>query len=69
MYGKGQNLQYSGVITKFLENISKGIPIEINEDGTISFETTHFSKYALMEYTKSFDDITSHWAKDDIEVI
>ena len=33
VYGKGQNIQYAGVITKFIENISNGKPIEINGDG------------------------------------
>jgi UDP-glucose 4-epimerase len=33
VYGKGQNIQYAGVISKFIENISKDIPIEINGDG------------------------------------
>ena len=33
VYGKGQNLQYAGVIAKFIDNISKDIPLEINGDG------------------------------------
>ena len=33
VYGKGQNVQYAGVISKFIENISKDIPIQINGDG------------------------------------
>jgi len=33
VYGKGQNYQYAGVISKFIKNISKGRPIEINGDG------------------------------------
>jgi len=33
VYGKGQNIQYAGVITKFIENISKGTAIEINGNG------------------------------------
>ncbi|MGE4284476.1 MAG: S-layer homology domain-containing protein, partial [Clostridia bacterium] len=42
---------------------------KVNTDGTITFEVEHFSKYAAMEYTKTFDDITKHWAKKDIEII
>lgn len=38
-------------------------------DKGITFETTHFSKYAVMEYNKTFKDITSHWAKYDIELM
>jgi len=33
IYGKGQNKQYAGVITKFIENISRDKPIQINGDG------------------------------------
>jgi UDP-glucose 4-epimerase len=33
VYGKGQNLQYAGVISKFIESISNDKPIEINGDG------------------------------------
>ncbi len=33
VYGKGQNYQYAGVISKFIKNISEDRPIEINGDG------------------------------------
>ena len=33
VYGKGQNYQYAGVISKFIKNISENRPIEINGDG------------------------------------
>ncbi len=33
VYGKGQNAQYAGVISKFIANISKDQPIQINDDG------------------------------------
>jgi len=33
VYGKGQNYQYAGVISKFIKNISKDRSIEINGDG------------------------------------
>ena len=33
VFGKGQNDQYYGVVSKFVENISKGKPLEINGDG------------------------------------
>ncbi len=44
---------------------------------TITFETTHFSKYTVMakapekapETVKTFADIAGHWAKADIELI
>lgn len=36
---------------------------------TITFETPHFSAYALMLYKKEFVDTKGHWAKDYINVI
>jgi len=43
-------------------------------DNTIEFVTTHFSKYAVIEFkgsdtTGSFADIKDHWAKDDIQLM
>jgi hypothetical protein len=35
----------------------------------ITFTTSHFSIYAVMESNVTFDDIASHWAKHDIEVM
>nr|MDA3846606.1 S-layer homology domain-containing protein [Vallitaleaceae bacterium] len=36
---------------------------------TMTFSTGHFSIYSVLEYIKTFDDITTHWAKDSIEVM
>jgi len=33
VYGKGQNDQYAGVISKFIKNVSENKPIQINGDG------------------------------------
>lgn len=33
VYGRGQNINYAGVISKFIENISENKPIKINGDG------------------------------------
>lgn len=33
VYGKGQNLQYAGVISKFISAVSENKPIQINGDG------------------------------------
>jgi len=33
VYGKGQNYQYAGVISKFIKNILEDRPIQINGDG------------------------------------
>ncbi len=33
----------------------------------ITVETSHFSKYAVFEYNRTFTDINSTWAKDTIE--
>ncbi len=38
-------------------------------DGKWSFETPHFSRYAVMEYDKTFADITGHWAQGDVELL
>lgn len=40
-----------------------------NADGTVTFTTSHFSAYAVMESGKTFADIQNHWAKHDIEVM
>lgn len=37
------------------------------ETNTLTFETDHFSFYTIMQYDKTFDDISSHWAKTYIE--
>ncbi len=42
---------------------------KVNEDGTITFTTKHFSKYTVMEYNKTFADIKTNWAKNDIEIM
>lgn len=34
---------------------------------TITFTTTHFSLYSVMEFKKTFTDIAAHWAKSEIE--
>jgi lactocepin len=33
------------------------------------FTTNHFSQYAIFEQGKTFADVSSHWAKDEIEVL
>lgn len=35
----------------------------------VVFYTGTFSNYAIMEHSKSFGDIVSHWAKDDVELM
>ncbi|MDD4835067.1 MAG: S8 family serine peptidase [Lutispora sp.] len=37
--------------------------------GAIVFRTDHFSKYAVMTYSKDYDDVEGHWAKSDIDVL
>jgi len=36
---------------------------------TITFATPSFSEYAVLEYTRAFADLASHWAKDDVELM
>lgn len=38
-------------------------------DNKLVFNTSHFSKYMVAESTKTFADITNHWAKKEIEVM
>ncbi len=33
------------------------------------FKTRHFSKFAVLEFNKTFADISNHWAKDGIEIM
>lgn len=37
------------------------------KSNTVSFKAKHFSKYALLNVTGSFDDIYGHWAQEEIE--
>jgi len=37
------------------------------ETKTLRFKAPHFSKFALMSYVKTFDDISGHWAQINIE--
>jgi len=39
------------------------------DDGKVSALLPHFSRYALLESTRTFTDITSHWARLDIEAL
>jgi chitodextrinase/lysophospholipase L1-like esterase len=39
------------------------------DDGKVSALLSHFSRYALLESTRTFTDITSHWARLDIEAL
>lgn len=41
----------------------------INNDGTIDVLLPHFSKYTVLEYKKTFDDIQNHWAMKEIEIL
>lgn len=33
------------------------------EDNKVAFVTNHFSSYAILEYRKTFTDVTGHWAE------
>ncbi|MGO4108737.1 S-layer homology domain-containing protein [Paenibacillus sp. YAF4_2] len=39
------------------------------EDGVMSFSTTHFSLYTIVNQSKTFTDTTSSWARQDIEAL
>lgn len=38
-----------------------------DKTGQVKFKAPHFSTYALIRYSKTFDDIKTHWAKTYIE--
>ncbi|QSX05872.1 Ig-like domain-containing protein [Sedimentibacter sp. zth1] len=37
--------------------------------GTVTFKAEHFSSYAAFEIVKSFEDVTSDWAKEKVEIL
>lgn len=37
------------------------------KDGKINMATDHYSKFAVIEYDKSFSDIEGHWSKDYVK--
>ncbi len=39
------------------------------ENGELSFSTTHFSLYTIVNSSKAFKDTTSSWARQDIEAL
>gem|GEM_PF-1477901 len=39
------------------------------EDGEMTFSTTHFSLYTIVNRSKAFTDTTSSWARQDIEAL
>jgi len=39
------------------------------QEGTITFNTSHFSKFAVMRAESSYTDIEKHWAKAEIELM
>lgn len=39
----------------------------VSKDNTVTALLPHFSKYAVLENSKTFADIQSHWAKNEIE--
>ncbi|WP_430885637.1 S-layer homology domain-containing protein [Fusibacter sp. JL216-2] len=37
--------------------------------GKVSFKPPHFSVYSVVEYSRSFDDVKSHWSRDFVEAM
>lgn len=57
-------------VFKFNENTGKWVYVRSKvADGKVVFFTPTFSKYTIMEYSKSFADVAKHWAKSDIELM
>lgn len=42
---------------------------KLGDSNEISFEARHFTKYAIRENNKTFEDIQTHWAKSAIETL
>lgn len=75
------SLSYSGLdLTSVLEELldvywfddTTGTWVAMNgtvhkDEKKIEFTTTHFSKYGIIAFKGTFEDIKDHWAKDDIE--
>ncbi|WP_240415538.1 S8 family serine peptidase [Paenibacillus periandrae] len=38
-------------------------------DGSLTFSTNHFSQYVVLENNKTFTDMTTHWAKSEVELL
>ncbi|MCU6797130.1 S8 family serine peptidase [Paenibacillus sp. WQ 127069] len=38
-------------------------------DGSFTFSTNHFSQYVVFENNKTFTDMTTHWAKSEVELL
>ncbi|WP_425415285.1 S-layer homology domain-containing protein [Paenibacillus stellifer] len=36
-------------------------------DGTVTFGTSHFSTFAVLDYRKQFNDLQGHWANRDVQ--
>ena len=51
------------------ENKWEYIGGKANSDGTVTFKVSHFSKYTIMEYDKTFGDIKNNWARKEIEIL
>lgn len=57
-------------VFKFNEKTGKWVYVRSKAaDGKVVFFTTTFSKYTIMEYSKTFADISAHWAKSEIELM
>ena len=68
--GKSQNPENVGVYVQEADGSWTFIMTYYNEeDDAVYFKAPHFSVYAFMEYTKTFEDIKTHWAKAHIEAM
>ncbi|WP_081943526.1 type I pullulanase [Caloranaerobacter azorensis] len=51
------------------ENSLQYVGGNVKDGDKIVFEAEHFSKYMVMECNKTFTDVDTSWAKDEIEVL
>ncbi|MCQ6557159.1 Ig-like domain-containing protein [Paenibacillus mendelii] len=62
------------IVVWYIDNAGKAVPVPNGKydaaTGSVTFKTSHFSKYAVVFVKKSFRDISSlRWAKKQIEVM
>ncbi|TZE82555.1 S-layer homology domain-containing protein [Calorimonas adulescens] len=67
--GSGANRDLLGVY--YIDDAGKFVYIggKVVDEDSIIFKTTHFSKYVVMEYDKTFADTVNHWAQNDIKIM
>jgi endo-1,4-beta-xylanase len=63
----------SGILAAYIDGSGNVVIVPSGryhaEGGAVVFQTTHFSTYGVVAGTKTFEDITTSWARKDIEAL